>query len=73
MDHEKLLEFVFWAVSVALHANSSKPIESEEFDYNIEKEETDSSLLSKLLHWLTASVILGRLSWQSGDDGSKCN
>lgn len=68
MDREKLQEFLFWAVSVALDAN-----ESEEFDYSMEKEESDSSLLSKLLHWLTASVILGRLSWQSGDEGSKCD
>ncbi|KAJ9540122.1 hypothetical protein OSB04_026628 [Centaurea solstitialis] len=74
MELEKLEKFVFWAVSVALQANSSMHIRSEESDYSIQlKEQTKDSLLSKLLRWLTASVILGRLSWQSRDVESKCN
>ncbi|XP_024971204.1 uncharacterized protein LOC112510123 isoform X2 [Cynara cardunculus var. scolymus] len=77
MDLEKLQKFILWAVSIALQANSSTHLPSEGSDYNIQsslvKEQTNDSLLSKLLRWLTASVILGRLSWQSRDVESKYN
>ncbi|XP_071738783.1 uncharacterized protein [Rutidosis leptorrhynchoides] len=45
MDCEKLQKFVLWTVSVALRS----------------AEQTDDSLLSKLLRWLTASVILAKV------------
>ncbi|KAI7735982.1 hypothetical protein M8C21_022394 [Ambrosia artemisiifolia] len=60
MDREKLKKFVLWMVSVALQSEGSD-------------EQTSESLISKLLQWLTASVILARLSQQPGDVGPKNN
>ncbi|PWA96465.1 hypothetical protein CTI12_AA038640 [Artemisia annua] len=60
MDQERLQKFVLWAASVALQ--SDKPCE-----------QTNDSLLSKLLRWLTASVILARPTRQLGVEESKHN
>ncbi|KAI3799706.1 hypothetical protein L1987_35005 [Smallanthus sonchifolius] len=60
MDQEKLKKFVLWTVSVALQSKGSD-------------EQTNDSLISKLLRWLTATVILAKPSQQSGDVGHKYN
>nr|XP_043632579.1 uncharacterized protein LOC122603821 isoform X2 [Erigeron canadensis] len=60
MDCEKLEKFVLWAVSIALRSEGSDA-------------ETNDSLLSKLLRWLTASVILAMPSWQLGKMDLKHN
>ncbi|XP_076947008.1 uncharacterized protein LOC143618794 [Bidens hawaiensis] len=46
MDQEKLKKFVPWMVSVALKSKG-------------DDEQTNESLVSKLLRWLTASVVVG--------------
>ncbi|XP_047338122.1 uncharacterized protein LOC124941814 [Impatiens glandulifera] len=63
-DPEKCSKFVMWAVSVALQSNSRKT-QCVHIQPNLLKEEevlSEDSLASKLLRWLTASVIHGMLS-----------
>ncbi|KAJ0657662.1 putative nucleolar pre-ribosomal-associated protein [Helianthus annuus] len=55
MDREKLKKFVLWMVCVALRSKGSD-------------EQTAESLISKLLRWLTSSVILAIPSQQSFPD-----
>ncbi|KAM7486761.1 hypothetical protein LguiA_002770 [Lonicera macranthoides] len=66
MDPEKLLKFVTWAISIALQSTSTQKNHSGElyhhFTISSEEEHSEDSLISKLLRWLTASVILGRKS-----------
>lgn len=52
-----------------------KVTEPEAFCCNSSKisEELEENLLSKLLRWLTASVILGRLSWKLSNLNSTCS
>ncbi|KAH7864921.1 hypothetical protein Vadar_006295 [Vaccinium darrowii] len=63
---DKLLMFVRWATSTALQSSSVKELQpTEAYCHSailLEREQSEDSLLSKLLRWLTASVILGRLS-----------
>ncbi|KAK3030709.1 hypothetical protein RJ639_037206 [Escallonia herrerae] len=59
MDREKLLKFILWATSTALRSNSTKA--SYHHFALLEEEQSEDSLISKLLRWLTASVILGQL------------
>ncbi|KAG8380519.1 hypothetical protein BUALT_Bualt06G0024100 [Buddleja alternifolia] len=54
MDQEKLLKFLKWAVTTAIQSESAKVLQRED--------SIEDSLLSKLLRWLTASVILGKIS-----------
>lgn len=61
---EKLRTFLLWAISSALRAESAKPPRSKASG----EEQLDESLVSKLLRWLSASVILGSLAKRS--DGS---
>lgn len=60
-----------WAVSAALEADSAKMLQPKESHLcltSIPGEELyENSLISKLLRWLTASVILGKLDWKSND------
>ncbi|KAL3736326.1 hypothetical protein ACJRO7_025308 [Eucalyptus globulus] len=69
MDEEKLLHFVLWAISVALKADSNEiphPRESHVCLTILSEEEIrEDSLASKLLRWLVASVIHGKLSDRS--------
>ncbi|KAH8518377.1 hypothetical protein H0E87_000282 [Populus deltoides] len=66
MNQEKLSSFLLWAVSTAMKSDSSQIINVKDTRANltINSEETPSeeSLVSKLLRWLVASVILGKLS-----------
>ncbi|KAH7839306.1 hypothetical protein Vadar_002434 [Vaccinium darrowii] len=65
-EQDKLLLFVRWATSTALQSSSIKELQpTEAYCHSailLEREQSEDSLLSKLLRWLTASVILGRLS-----------
>ncbi|KAJ6966734.1 hypothetical protein NC652_004325 [Populus alba x Populus x berolinensis] len=65
-NQEKLSSFLLWAVSTAMKSDSSQIINVKDSHANltINSEETPSeeSLISKLLRWLVASVILGKLS-----------
>ncbi|KAJ6950483.1 hypothetical protein NC651_004216 [Populus alba x Populus x berolinensis] len=66
MNQERLSSFLLWAVSTAMKSDSSQIINVKDSRANltINSEETPSeeSLISKLLRWLVASVILGKLS-----------
>ncbi|KAK6946890.1 LOW QUALITY PROTEIN: Nucleolar pre-ribosomal-associated protein 1, N-terminal [Dillenia turbinata] len=63
MDGEKLNTFVLWAISTALYFDSKKMLQlngpSLCRDKISEEEQPEDTLLSKLLRWLSASVILG--------------
>ncbi|KAH7865065.1 hypothetical protein Vadar_001776 [Vaccinium darrowii] len=65
-EQDKLLLFVRWATSTALQSSSVKELQpTEAYCHSailLGREQYEDSLLSKLLRWLTASVILGRLS-----------
>ncbi|KAJ7014998.1 hypothetical protein NC653_004328 [Populus alba x Populus x berolinensis] len=65
-NQERLSSFLLWAVSTAMKSDSSQIINVKYSRANltINSEETPSeeSLISKLLRWLVASVILGKLS-----------
>ncbi|KAA8534396.1 hypothetical protein F0562_031913 [Nyssa sinensis] len=63
MDPEKLFKFVMSAISTALRLDCT----CDRFTIFSEEEQSEDSLMSKLLRWLTASVILGRLSWKPKD------
>ncbi|XP_062077760.1 uncharacterized protein LOC133782458 isoform X2 [Humulus lupulus] len=69
MSQENLSKFIGWAISSALQADSAKlhqNKESRHFLSAISKDEqSEDSLVSKLLRWLTASVILGKLKVKS--------
>lgn len=68
---EELSEFVGWTISTALQPECTGTLQLAEsylhFRVFSEEEPSQDSLLSKLLRWLTASVILGMLSWKSTD------
>lgn len=59
------MKFLRWAVTTALQSKSEEVFNPEDFD-------SEESLISKLLRWLTASAILGRISVNSRElnDGS---
>lgn len=62
-DKEKLSKFVSWATLTALQSNIEKVHGPENFDCNMRlhsEEESDDSLISKLVRWLAASVIVGK-------------
>ncbi|XP_059628326.1 uncharacterized protein LOC132271080 [Cornus florida] len=71
MDPRKLSKFAIWAISTALWSDSKSAMQSKEFFQNFtifsEDEQHEDSLISKLLRWLTASVIHGRLSCNSSN------
>lgn len=70
-NEERLENFLMWAISTASHSESSqKLMENESCVYSVKdsgEEPYKSSLVSKLLRWLTASVIIGKL-YQRSDD-----
>ncbi|CAI9091124.1 OLC1v1026064C1 [Oldenlandia corymbosa var. corymbosa] len=63
MDEHMLFEFTSWAISTAIQSRLMK-VTKPEAPWcnlsNIPEEELEEDLLSKLLRWLTASVIIGR-------------
>lgn len=68
MKREKLSEFVLWAISTALRLDSTQMLkrkESHELTLHVNEELSEESMISKLLRWLIASVILGKISWKS--------
>ncbi|KAG5255186.1 pentatricopeptide repeat-containing protein [Salix suchowensis] len=71
MNQEKLLSFLLWAVSTAMKSNSSQIINAKDshanLTINLEETPSEESLISKLLRWLVASVILGKLSGKPND------
>ncbi|XP_047968873.1 uncharacterized protein LOC125212686 [Salvia hispanica] len=76
MDKEKLLKFLRWAVTTALQSKSEELDTGEDSDHHLiagsEKKQIEESLDSKLLRWLTASAILGKVTLNSRklNDGS---
>lgn len=70
-SEEKLSSFLQWAISSALQAESEKfhqnKVSQHCFSVISDEEESEDSLVSKLLRWLTASVILGKLASKSKD------
>ncbi|KAK3036680.1 hypothetical protein RJ639_031548 [Escallonia herrerae] len=71
MDREKLLKFILWATSTALRSNSTE-VSYHHFTL-LEEEQSEDSLISKLLRWLTASVILGQLPRKLNRLDSNCS
>ncbi|KAJ6752247.1 hypothetical protein OIU85_002652 [Salix viminalis] len=71
MNQEKLSSFLLWAVSTAMKSNSSQIINAKDshanLTINLEETPSEESLISKLLRWLVASVILGKLSGKLND------
>lgn len=71
-DQENLSKFLSWAVRNAIQSESTKVLQPEESNYQMtawsEKEEPEDSLVSKLLRWLTASVILRKISCKFNTD-----
>lgn len=64
-DKDKVSKFVSWATLTALQSNIEKVHGLETFDCIMRlqsEEESDDSLISKLVRWLTASVIVGKHS-----------
>ncbi|KAI4306089.1 hypothetical protein L6164_029398 [Bauhinia variegata] len=76
MNVEKLESFLMWAAETALKSESSKKLMAKEShvdsakDYGEQQEPKENSLISKLLRWLTASVIIGKLCEKSEDTKS---
>jgi nucleolar pre-ribosomal-associated protein 1 len=72
-NQDKLSSFVMWAISTALKSDSAQMLQFKEshprFTISLEEEVYEDSLMSKLLRWLSAAVILGKLSWKSNDLG----
>lgn len=70
-----LSSFLTWAVSTALKSDSGQMCELGESHLHLRGMSEDApfeeSLTSKLLRWLVASVILGKLSRKIDDPGSK--
>ncbi|KAJ8549981.1 hypothetical protein K7X08_033688 [Anisodus acutangulus] len=65
MDKEMVSKFVSWAALTALQSNIEEAHGPENFDCNMRlqsEEESDDSLISKLVRWLAASVIVGKHS-----------
>ncbi|CAH9077203.1 unnamed protein product [Cuscuta europaea] len=66
-DQEKVLKFVKWAISIALQleeTGGTHDLGSYRCSLNVFSEkDKENSLMSKLLRWLTASVILGKISY----------
>ncbi|PON51517.1 Nucleolar pre-ribosomal-associated protein [Parasponia andersonii] len=69
LSKEKLSSFLQWAISSALQSESAIVRQSKVSQHCLsvisEEEQSEDSLVSKLLRWLTASVILGKLAIKS--------
>ncbi|KAL8159958.1 LOW QUALITY PROTEIN: hypothetical protein V2J09_001495, partial [Rumex salicifolius] len=64
MDYQELSQFLVWATSTALRLDSANTLKcTDSHNYVADLGETRAdSFSSKLLRWLVASVILGRIS-----------
>ncbi|GAB4859794.1 hypothetical protein Ancab_011274 [Ancistrocladus abbreviatus] len=71
LDQEELSKFLGWAVCIALKSDSALVLRpSQSYPYftaYVTEDTSEDSLLSKLLRWLIASVILGRISSKKND------
>ncbi|KAL4343375.1 hypothetical protein S245_036316 [Arachis hypogaea] len=71
MKQERLESFLIWAITTALQSDSSRRMRANKshiFHTNNYREEShERSLLSKLLRWLTASVIIAKLYQKPND------
>ncbi|KAK8618415.1 hypothetical protein V6N13_132407 [Hibiscus sabdariffa] len=69
MNREKLSSFLMWATSTALKSKSRKVFQWQESGLHVpivsREASHEESFASKLLRWLTASIIHGKLSWNS--------
>lgn len=66
-DCKKVFKFLNWAMSIALQSETRGVLQVEKYCFPLNvssEEETENSLISKLLRWLTASVILGKISYK---------
>ncbi|XP_010278715.1 PREDICTED: uncharacterized protein LOC104612823 [Nelumbo nucifera] len=65
-DREKVSKLIMWMVSTALQSYSMQPslLKKTDFHFTIlsEEEQYEESLVSKILRWITASVIVGKIS-----------
>lgn len=72
-DQEELSKFLRWAVITAVQSTSAKAIQPEDSANHskafLGKKSFEDSLVLKLLRWLTASVILGKISCKA----QRCN
>ncbi|XP_048234758.1 uncharacterized protein LOC8266787 isoform X2 [Ricinus communis] len=71
---EKLSVFLMWAVSTALKSDCENNFHFKESHASliiVSEEKPSESLISKLLRWLVAAVILGKLSWKLNDVNTK--
>ncbi|XP_057980376.1 uncharacterized protein LOC131166095 isoform X2 [Malania oleifera] len=76
MDQKKLSHFIMWSISTALLSDSARILHPREYGQlriSSEEEQSDDSLIEKLLRWLIASVILGRVSCKSNDSDLICS
>ncbi|XP_022717540.1 uncharacterized protein LOC111276058 isoform X2 [Durio zibethinus] len=71
MNREKLSSFLVWATSTALKSKSRKMFQCNESGLCLpvvsEEASHEEPLTLKLLRWLTASIIHGKLSWNFND------
>lgn len=63
---EKLSQFLRWAVTTAIQSKSGEMLQTEDSEYHFiavsGKNPPEESLASKLLRWLTAAAIVGKIS-----------
>ncbi|PIM99023.1 hypothetical protein CDL12_28489 [Handroanthus impetiginosus] len=66
MDEEKLSKFLRWAVTTAMQSKCKNMLQPEDSDHHSSAvfgtKPPEECLVSKLLRWLTAAVILGKIS-----------
>ncbi|KZV51556.1 hypothetical protein F511_05872 [Dorcoceras hygrometricum] len=66
MDHKNLLKLLRWSITSTVQSNSIDMLQPEDSECHLVtlfmKKQDEVSLASKLLRWLTASVILGNIS-----------
>ncbi|XP_050368197.1 uncharacterized protein LOC126786419 [Argentina anserina] len=67
VNGEKLSSFITWAISSAVEADSANKSHQCFTTIPDEKEVYENSLISKLLRWLCATVILGKCDCTSSD------
>lgn len=67
LDGAKMLNLVMWVVTVALQASTTQSFLFKEsnMEINLEEQQCEDTIISKLLRWLIASVILSKFSNKS--------
>lgn len=65
-DHKNLLKLLRWSITIAVQSNSMSMLQPEDSEYHLINgfvtKQDEVFISSKLLRWLTASVILGYIS-----------